>query len=218
LAAWMENSDMYHLTPLLNSTLNDWPRCDNLKLGAIPASKLETGIWRVLQDLSSALEHIRSKGFVHVDVKPSNVLVRRGATLVWDRFLLNDFGQARPLDGTKAVKARGLGEWRYRPPEILERTASLRHDGEAVDKIESNYDIYSLGLVVLDILVGTILPLKALEKIREGNIDDFLGETKWSSKLKRLVAEMMSFEALKRPTSAEIVKKCENGILGKFSE
>jgi hypothetical protein len=90
--------------------------------------------------LAEALDHAHAHGIVHRDVKPSNVLLDGG-----DRPRLADFGVAR-VDGGEGLTATGftVGTAAYLAPEQVR--------GEPVGPAA---DVYSLGLVVLELLTGT---------------------------------------------------------------
>jgi serine/threonine protein kinase len=99
------------------------------RLQAGPVSLFE--ISRLGQGILQGLAHIHSSGYVHLDLKPSNVLFDDIG-----RPLVADFGQARALGPAGIVKAPPL----YRkslPPEVLST-------GHAV--VQS--DIYQIGILL----------------------------------------------------------------------
>lgn len=81
----------------------------------------EPTAWGYLCDLLSALEHLHSRGFVHLDLKPANVLVTSSG-----RLKLGDFGLLLELKHTTgdAVEENVKddmqeGDPRYMAPELL---------------------------------------------------------------------------------------------------
>lgn len=81
----------------------------------------EPTAWGYLCDLLSALEHLHSRGFVHLDLKPANVLVTSSG-----RLKLGDFGLLLELNHTTGDAAEGNvkddmqeGDPRYMAPELL---------------------------------------------------------------------------------------------------
>lgn len=110
--------------------------------------------WRVLRigrDLSSALAAVHATGFVHGDLKPSNVMlapdpIRPGAEIA----KLIDFGIAHREDRQPNVRA---GTPRYMAPEVLQgRRATTRSDA------------YALALVLLEMITGG-LDRRALDEL-----------------------------------------------------
>ena len=52
----------------------------------------EKEIWRIFADMARALKHVHDKGFVHLDIKPSNFFVAKDK-----KVKLGDFGLAIDL-------------------------------------------------------------------------------------------------------------------------
>lgn len=81
----------------------------------------EPAAWAYLCDLLSALQHLHSHGFVHLDLKPANVLMTDSG-----RLKLGDFGlllelnqkSAEPVEG-KVKEDAQEGDPRYMAPELL---------------------------------------------------------------------------------------------------
>ncbi|HVB92480.1 MAG TPA: serine/threonine-protein kinase [Acidimicrobiales bacterium] len=89
--------------------------------------------------VSSALAYVHAQGIVHRDVKPSNILLAADG-----RALLGDFGIARLLNGsTFTIDGTTLGTVAYMAPEQLED-----------HQVGPGADIWSLGLVLLECLLG----------------------------------------------------------------
>jgi serine/threonine protein kinase/Tol biopolymer transport system component len=102
-----------------------------------------------------AVQHAHHKGIIHRDIKPSNIQVK-----------VIDFGVAKalsqPLTERTLVTEQGqmVGTPEYMSPEQAEMTSQ---------DIDTRTDIYSLGVLLYKLLVGT-LPFKS-ETLREGGID-----------------------------------------------
>ena len=105
--------------------------------GALPVGEAADITYQVADALSVA----HARGLVHRDVKPGNVLVQPDG-----RVKVTDFGIAKAADsGGEELTRTGMvvGTARYLAPEQV--------DGRAVDE---RVDIYSLGLVLYEMLCG----------------------------------------------------------------
>jgi serine/threonine-protein kinase len=102
---------------------------------------------------ADALGDAHGKGLVHRDVKPENIMVRRRARGLFIKVL--DFGLARLVEeGTSRLTNAGtlMGSLRYISPE----QASGR-------EVDGRTDIYSLGIVLFEMLTGTQPFIAAVE-------------------------------------------------------
>lgn len=86
-----------------------------------PVNPDEPAAWAYLCDLLSALQHLHSHGFVHLDLKPANVLITDSG-----RLKLGDFGLLMELKQTSKEHLKGKvkedapeGDPRYMAPELL---------------------------------------------------------------------------------------------------
>lgn len=96
---------------------------------------------RITRQLADALAFAHSKGFVHRDLKPDNVLFRQHN----DDAILTDFGIAKAVQSDTQLTQLGtaVGTPKYMSPEQAR--------GEAVD---GRSDLYSLGVMLFEMLTG----------------------------------------------------------------
>ncbi len=100
--------------------------------------KMSTGmIMEIVRSLSSALHYAHTKGLVHCDIKPGNIMIDRN-----NNILLTDFGIARMTDAATATMV-GFGTPAYMAPELV----------YGKDPTPQS-DIYSLGVVLYEMFTG----------------------------------------------------------------
>ena len=96
-------------------------------------------IARLIADVADALDYAHSKGIIHRDVKPSNLMLGKDG-----RLSLMDFGVARMLeDQGITITGSFIGTPHYMSPE------QIRVGG---DKPDHRTDIYSLGVTLYELL------------------------------------------------------------------
>lgn len=159
----------------------------------------EPEVQRVVRQVCSALAHLHSKGVVHGDLKPENLLLNdRGASL--SSVKLADFGSSFYMDEPK-LRASTTA---YSAPEVLR--------GEAC--VDQKIDIWSLG-VVMYILCSGSHPFDSSNLLTEDEIavrvmevePDWIWKNWQGSPLALpLVKRMLSKDPAERPTAAEILR------------
>jgi serine/threonine protein kinase len=103
---------------------------------------------RILRDVADALSYAHTRGIIHRDIKPDNILLDRQT----GRPIVTDFGIARAIEGDSRLTVTGtaVGTPAYMSPE------QAMGEGE----IDGRSDLYSLAVVGYQMLAGE-LPFKA---------------------------------------------------------
>jgi beta-lactam-binding protein with PASTA domain/tRNA A-37 threonylcarbamoyl transferase component Bud32 len=95
----------------------------------------------ILDSLLQALDAAHTKGLIHRDVKPENVIISEHGTVK-----VADFGLARAVSSQTVTSSSGmlLGTVAYLSPEQVERGVA-----------DARSDVYAAGLVLFEMLTGT---------------------------------------------------------------
>ncbi|CAG12655.1 unnamed protein product, partial [Tetraodon nigroviridis] len=188
-SAWKKCGRLYIQTELCSTSL--LLHVENQPLGLD-----EPTAWGYLCDLLSALEHLHSQGFVHLDLKPANVLVTPSG-----RLKLGDFGLLLELKRTTGDGAQGKvkedmqeGDPRYMAPELLRGEY-----GPAAD-------VFSLGVTILELACNMEVPNggEGWQQLRQGRLpSQFTGGL--SDELQSVLQMMLKPEPSERPTVSELL-------------
>lgn len=97
---------------------------------------------KITISIGEGLEHAHAMGIVHCDIKPHNVIITNTG-----RVKVTDFGIARAMNSTNTVMYTNsiMGSAHYLSPE--------QASGKSID---GNTDIYSLGVVLYEMLTGKV--------------------------------------------------------------
>lgn len=147
----------------------------------------EKFFYHAAEQLLDALEYLHTGQFpmLHLDVKPSNIIVRGDGSLV-----LLDLGAAMPVSSVK--EGRGCyGTVGYAAPEQFDRSMLLT----------VRTDLYGFGATMYFLLYGR----KCGETARTGRARD--SPEYWRRRAERLILACMEKEPEKRPASAGEVRK-----------
>lgn len=87
------------------------------------------------------MEHAHSRGIIHRDIKPQNIIILRDGSLK-----VTDFGIARMTEAQQeTMTGDALGSVHYVSPEQARGS-----------NIDARSDIYSLGVVMYEMLTGRL--------------------------------------------------------------
>ncbi|MBE6978403.1 MAG: Stk1 family PASTA domain-containing Ser/Thr kinase [Ruminococcaceae bacterium] len=88
--------------------------------------------------IAKALEHAHSRGLVHRDIKPHNVMVLKNGSV-----RVTDFGIARVMSNSNTLTKETLGSVHYISPEQAKG-----------GQVDNRSDLYSLGVVMYEMITG----------------------------------------------------------------
>ncbi|KAH7356306.1 hypothetical protein BKA66DRAFT_428302 [Pyrenochaeta sp. MPI-SDFR-AT-0127] len=121
-------------------------------------------IWKILLELLMGLKFIHDSGYIHLDLKPANVLIDfEGGLKIADFGLASSWPAPRHIDGE--------GDRHYLAPEAL----SGRFDKPA--------DVFALGMMLAEIAGNCVIPENGVywQKLRSGEFENVLPSLTWSA-------------------------------------
>ena len=103
-----------------------------------PYAELRGYVQEIASDTACALAHMHELGFIHRDVKPTNVLITETLNAK-----LSDFGISKSLSGRAEAEEHtpAMGTLRYMAPEVIKG-----------GRYDSSCDVYSFGLVLWEMI------------------------------------------------------------------
>jgi mitosis inhibitor protein kinase SWE1 len=101
------------------------------------------------------LRYIHDSGFIHLDIKPANILINFAGSLK-----IGDFGMATSWPAQQGIE--GEGDREYIGPEILR------------GQFDKASDIFALGLMLVEIAANVQLPDNGViwQRLRSGDMSD----------------------------------------------
>jgi abelson tyrosine-protein kinase 1/abelson tyrosine-protein kinase 2 len=154
-----------------------------------------TGKAILICGIALGMRFVHSKGIIHGDLKPSNVLLNaRGEPLI------SDFGSSR-FESNDYTLTPGGGTVNYAAPELF--TEGATHTRQV--------DVYAFGLLMYEILTGaaafpsTDFPFPILKRILRGQMPEVPDEG--GSFMQELIPRCWSLAPEKRPRVDEIIRE-----------
>lgn len=207
-----------HLTTVLSSELDKPPHylVTPYYAGATLRQTLELGqrlptphaLW-IVRQTAEALAALHEAGWLHMDINAGNILVASTghATLI-------DLGLARRIDGEGSTKQCIAGTPACMAPELFQANLELSPAA----------DIYSLGVVLYQLLVGTVPfedddPMQLVAAHLETpppSLRQRLPHV--PTRLARLVRRMLAKEPLRRPSIEELIATLADLEIETFAE
>lgn len=161
------------------------PYCEGRSVEGLAAHFSEKMIWKLIMDISCALSAIHKRGYVHLDVKPSNIL--------WDgrKFVLSDFGACvKPDVMNQYNTAADTSSYKFDAPELYKQSYSAS-------------DIWSLGATIFYLYMGCHVfnGLGGRGQHKESPIPYM---RKSLPKLSQLVQKSLNADPTQRPSSSQV--------------
>ena len=152
---------------------------------------LRQEVYCILRDILLALKVLHRNSFVHLDIKPANIMRKNG------KYKLGDFGLAVHTVKGKALDSVEEGDSRYMASELLQWTP--------VDDL-TKCDVFSLGITCYELSSGNSVKSNGDEwhALRSDNIpfpDCFPTE------LIEILKKMMKSNPINRPSASDCLEK-----------
>jgi serine/threonine protein kinase len=203
-ALYLTNPPMI-VMELMSGTLEELLMDDNFYYSTYWKKAVYKAIW----EISSALNHLHHNGYVHMDVKPSNIFLAKKPASPQDllnvKFKLGDLGSAVKING----KINQL-TLEYSPPDVFRGVAN------------PSLDIFALGMTVY-VLLNRKVDRPDLQEMNEAfncytkgdmncissKVDEAKNKlSNWQPNLpdeiRDFVMKMISINPLARPTTKEV--------------
>lgn len=151
----------------------------------------------ITDQILDALEHMHSKGMLHLDLKPSNIMMRQGIPI------LIDFGLSKQYDSNgipETSTSIGGGTPGYSP---IEQTTL--YGGSQTSGMSSAMDIYAVGATMFKMLTGHRPPI-ASEILNSGFPNDELQRRNITMKTSDLVRRLMNPLWKQRPQNVASIR------------
>ncbi len=166
----------------------------------------------IVRDSCKALKLAHSKGIIHRDIKPGNILISTKGEIKLADFGIASEEKEREVEQDITQAGITLGTPAYMPPEQFE-------DSKNVDV---RADIYALGVMLYEMVTGqkpyganmvpeTLIQIKKGQYVAPGKLEQNL-----PAGICRIIKKMMNPKTKKRYKNADAVLKAVNSQLNKF--
>lgn len=185
----------------------------------------EPEVLEIFAQATSALQYLHEQGVTHRDLKPANILVRSRQPL---DVAVSDFGISIRSQADMSSFARGT--FVYMAPEVVAEHTKDPEKGRRVDiKYDNKADVWSMGLVPLDLLLVDGLPHPSQYGLypkpngvqdvdpryasRLLDVRDKFLEHRRGDPFAELVGDMVQWDPAQRPSAKECAERAAS-ILG----
>jgi serine/threonine protein kinase len=159
---------------------------------------------RIGIDVCEALQALHDRGIVHRDVKPQNVMQRRGGNTV-----LLDFGIARRISDEEVILGSTAGTPAFEAPEVLGGSRPM-----------PSSDLFSVGVLLYWLMTGMLpVPGSSAQEQREATqagrfVPLWQCRTDVPREVSAVVARAMALRPDERPaTAAELARQLRMALL-----
>ncbi len=150
--------------------------------------------------IAKALEHAHSRGIVHRDIKPHNIMVLKNGSVK-----VADFGIAQVMSKTSTLTKEALGSVHYISPEQAKG-----------GRVDNRSDIYSLGVVMYEMITGRPpydgdTPVAvAIKHINGGAVPPSIWNPNLPAGLEQIIMKAMAHELSNRyETATQMLQQME---------
>lgn len=150
--SWEFNSNLYIMTEFCENGSLDKFLIENGKIARLD----EWRVWKILIEILIGLRFLHNNDILHLDLKPANIFITFEGSLK-----IGDFGLLTSLPIPDFFEREGDRE--YIAPEVISH-----------QKYDKPADIFSVGLMLVEILANIILPDNGVswQKLRSGDLTD----------------------------------------------
>ncbi|KAI9320201.1 kinase-like domain-containing protein [Dichotomocladium elegans] len=151
----------------------------------------EDSLWAIVYEIALGLKAIHDADIIHLDLKPSNILIDEQGFIK-----IGDFGKSVrvPVDRTWV---KGEGDRRYMAPDLLR------------DLFHKPADVFSLGMIVLEMATGKKLPDmgEPWEQLRLADYSDCEQElASKSTEMQDFIKWLLEMNWRERPTIDQVLE------------
>ena len=151
LIAAMDNNHIVRIYDIFEENDTAYYIMENIDGGSVDTlvkdrALQETYALKIIKEVGSALEYIHMQNILHLDVKPSNILLRKNGDAV-----LIDFGISKRYDDAG-------GQTSTTPVGISKGYAPIEQYNQGLQNFSPATDVYSLGATLFKLLTGQTPP------------------------------------------------------------
>ncbi|CAH1121580.1 unnamed protein product [Ceutorhynchus assimilis] len=180
--SWEENYDTFILLEYCEISLQDFSK--------INRNLPEDLLWNVLYDMCHALSFLHKMTYIHLDVKPGNIMMRKG------HFKLGDFGLLVDVKMEKRARVSTLsdGDAKYLAHEVLSGIYT------------TSCDVFGLGISIFELSTDIQLPEQGglWHQLRHEVLPSWFYE-RVSYRLSTIIEKMVVSDYKLRPSAEKIL-------------